>query len=213
MSNGFSGIGTLNRPLTNQTSKVKSSFIGDCMNDDTGLKHLQDCSSDDLQERLLVAEVVMKKLFARNKELEDRNDGATRRSMDRSSLHDPQILAQPHKSEVSASPYIRNSLESPTKEARDDSELFLERKDSLIVASAHKKCPNCAHLQKELAGVESGLQGRIDDLQEKLNRAAGTKLECSNQTYRQFMEQRLQETLQEAKRHFCAYVQMRDTLN
>lgn len=42
--------------------------------DDGALRELDGLSNDDLKERLLVAEVVMKKLFQRNKDLEQNND-------------------------------------------------------------------------------------------------------------------------------------------
>ena len=42
------------------------------MNDNQGLKgDLEQLSKEELKERLIVAEMVMKKLFQRNKELED----------------------------------------------------------------------------------------------------------------------------------------------
>lgn len=80
MSNGFSAMGQSGyggRPYTNQSTSLRTTTIGtsaleNAIVDNNALKNLQESTKEDLTERLVVAEVVMKKLFARNKELEDR---------------------------------------------------------------------------------------------------------------------------------------------
>jgi len=54
------------------------------MNDNNILKgDLESVTKEDLRERLIVAEMVMKKLFQRNKELEDQSEVVRERTIDR----------------------------------------------------------------------------------------------------------------------------------
>lgn len=61
-------FGSAQRPLTQGTIFKNKDII----NDDNILKgNLEQVSKEDLKERLVVAEMVMKKLFKQNKELEE----------------------------------------------------------------------------------------------------------------------------------------------
>ena len=74
VTNNFFGS---TRPLTQGTKPASMGLKGDLFDDPNNYLHgdLEQLSKEDFKERLLVAEKVMKQLFQRNKDLEDKMQG------------------------------------------------------------------------------------------------------------------------------------------
>ena len=121
-------------------------------------------NKDDLKERLIVAEKVMKSLFQRNKELEE-----------------------------------KGCSEQKTQASNSDNNVLM--------------CSNCQGNQ----GADKKLQQRIKELELELSlkpTKIGENIEDNSpQSYKDYMELRLQETLAEARRHHQSYMDIREQYN
>eukprot|EP00347_Sterkiella_histriomuscorum_P014967 403358818 len=186
---------------TNQTAKTQTGFFNNqrpmtqgnlfknqsIINDENILQgDLEKVSKEDLRERLVVAEMVMKKLFQRNKDLEDI-----------ASQNQNQNLGDdtPKKS------YQIDSIEKKVNKQESDNKIqSLQNDDEDII------CKNCIDLRKESTQKESELQFKINELQLQLLEKTDTS---KDQNHLQYLRMRLEETMNEAKRHFNNYIQLR----
>ncbi|CDW85846.1 UNKNOWN [Stylonychia lemnae] len=198
-------FGQTNRPMTSGNLFKNHQLI----NDENILKSdLEKVSKEDLRERLVVAELVMKKLFQRNKDLEDQ--------------------IQTTKEEQNSPSKIQTiSNETPLKtQTKDDNDSQLNKSQiskkqdhSLIKENSTTKddadetennCMQCITLRKELVEKENEAQLKLNELQLQLiNKASSSK----NDNHLQYLKLRLDETMNEAKRHFTNYIQVRNSFN
>jgi hypothetical protein len=126
------------------------------MNDNNILKgELDQVSKEDLKERLVVAEMVMKKLFQRNKDLEDQMLAA-KESYTYDSIRDTSSLSQQQQNKRLS---ISN-IGSP-KNLTELNNLDITTNDE---AADKRECHGCVKLNKELVHKEKEYQERINEL-------------------------------------------------
>ena len=126
-------------------------------------------SRDELRERLVVAEKVMKTLFKRNRDLEEL---------------------------VATNDENANPVASPSSASKQE---CLKCQGGGGVSSA--------------GGNDDILRARIKELESQLKAAQSSKDDGEPQSFKDFMNIRLEQSQAEAKRHFENYVSMRDQLN
>jgi len=143
----------------NNTNGFKKNIQGDLMSDPKNYLEgeMENLSKEDLKERLIVAEKVMKCLFQRNKELEDRYSGDAR----------------------------MNTTASMSMAASENNN------DQVI-----------AQLRKEIKELKENVK------QDPIAAISGSLEE--DKAFKEMMESRLKETLEEAKRHYNSYIDIRD---
>ena len=129
------------------------------MNDNNILKgDLEMVSKEDLKERLVVAEMVMKKLFERNKNLEDQiavNHKDTSFDVlddqDKSGYR-PGTKNKRHSHSIIGSPKNLGDIEA----------------NDISTLGGQNECPNCVELRKEMTIKEKEMQERFNDLQQSI---------------------------------------------
>ena len=128
------------------------------MNDNNILKgDLEQVSKEDLKERLVVAEMVMKKLFERNKNLEDQMV-ANQKDTSFDLQDDPK---SENKQGTSNKRHSHSIIGSP-KNLVD-----IEANDISAVGS-QTECKNCVELRKEMTTKEKEMQERFNELQQSI---------------------------------------------
>lgn len=112
-------------------------------------------TKEDLKERLVVAEMVMKKLFERNKNLEDQMVAANATTKEMSFEIDDKRQSEFNKEKRHSHSIVGSPKNLGDIEANDISTLDKQ---------AAADCPNCVDLRKEMISKEKEMQERFNDL-------------------------------------------------
>lgn len=141
------------------------------------MKNIDEFSYDELKERLIVAEAIMKKLYRQNKELEKNYENSLRKE-------------------------YRTSLGSSPRQL----DALTEEKENFTFAAVDKDKDKEKEewLEKEKALTED-IETKtklIFELEERLN----AKFQIDSSKYNVFLQERLKETMEEARRYFDNYI-------
>lgn len=129
------------------------------MNDDNILKgDLEMVSKEDLKERLVVAEMVMKKLFERNKNLEDQIAV---------NYKDTSFDVRDDQDKSDYKPGTNNKRLSHSINGNPKNLGDIEAND-ISTLGGQNECPNCVELRKEMTIKEKEMQERFNDLQQSI---------------------------------------------
>ena len=210
---GGNGYHTANRfrPSTQGTDQNKrQSFASDGLSDGDILSKIDSISNEELRERLIVAEMIMKKLYARNKDLETAVGKAqtkikevkrhTTQNFFRNTMSN-NFENQNNQNNISHDPNIEQ-----VDETNDDEEVSQGSASDIEIG-----CKECDKLRDKQKLLNQELDAKIKHIHELERKIDDEKFGIDNSTYNQYLQKRLKDTLEETNRHFENYVQVRNT--
>ena len=100
----------------------------------------------------------------------------------------------------------QNISKSFIQESNDRSLLLEEKENQAETDEKLVSCKECHQLRVEMISKENEMQKKMTDLQQQMLKATETK---SDSNHLEYLRSRLKDTMNEAKRHFNNYIQIR----
>ncbi|CAI2361554.1 unnamed protein product [Moneuplotes crassus] len=185
------------RPSTQENSIKRSSVQGEALTDGDILSNIDNISNEELKERLIVSEMIMKKLYTRNKDLETAIDKASNKIKEVKRNTTQNFFRNTIKEHGETS-FQQNQEDAPEEDEASEIEIG---------------CKDCDKFKEKELQLNKELDKKIKYIYELEQKHITEKYDFDATTYNQYLQKRLNDLMEESKRHFDNYVQVRALYN